>query len=109
MATTRTPLHSGACECNRPVGECIKGDMDDCPAWYEDPDVATCPKCGGMGSVPCYCGGDLCVCENYGEKDCALCGGEGDVTGEVHDRYVKAEAEGIRQMRALWAEIEKSK
>jgi hypothetical protein len=29
--------------------------------------------CGGSGYYVCYCGGDLCVCENYGEIECDGC------------------------------------
>jgi hypothetical protein len=36
-----------------------------------------CEDCQGLGTVNCYCGGDLCVCLNYGEKDCPTCGGSG--------------------------------
>ena len=55
--------------------------MDD-PAevWDDDGwpgEAVWCERCQGMGSVNCYCGGDLCVCENYGEADCPRCHGEG--------------------------------
>lgn len=43
-------------------------------------DLVPCPRCQGDGSIDCHCGGDLCVCLNYGERDCPTCGGEGDVT-----------------------------
>jgi hypothetical protein len=33
-----------------------------------------CERCDNMGVVNCYCGGDLCVCRNNGEKDCPDCG-----------------------------------
>lgn len=29
--------------------------------------------CGGLGFYDCLCGGDLCVCENYGEIECPGC------------------------------------
>jgi hypothetical protein len=34
---------------------------------------AWCDVCHNTGSVECYCGGDLCVCENQGEIDCPEC------------------------------------
>lgn len=37
-----------------------------------------CRRCDGDGEINCYCGGDLCVCENYGEKPCPRCHGSGD-------------------------------
>ena len=35
-----------------------------------------CDRCQNTGTVDCHCGGDLCVCENYGEKECPCCHGE---------------------------------
>lgn len=29
--------------------------------------------CGGSGVLECHCGGDLCVCGNFGEVDCVGC------------------------------------
>ena len=29
--------------------------------------------CGGLGTLYCYCGGDLCVCHHHGEVDCPGC------------------------------------
>lgn len=29
--------------------------------------------CGGLGTLNCYCGGDLCVCHNHGEVECPGC------------------------------------
>jgi hypothetical protein len=38
-----------------------------------------CSHCNNTGYLDCYCGGDLCVCENNGEYPCPYCdGGEGD-------------------------------
>ena len=34
-----------------------------------------CEYCGGSGEVECYCGGDFCVCDNYGVTECPDCGG----------------------------------
>lgn len=30
-------------------------------------------RCGGMGVLNCFCGGDLCVCGNFGEVECFGC------------------------------------
>lgn len=46
--------------------------------------MAWCFHCQGMGTVECFCGGDLCVCLNYGERDCPVCHGDGD-DGEGDD------------------------
>jgi hypothetical protein len=36
-----------------------------------------CERCYNTGELDCYCGGDLCVCENYGTFPCPDCeGGE---------------------------------
>ena len=51
---------------------------------------AVCPKCMGMCSVDCYCGGDLCVCDNYGEMDCPLCNGEGEVSNALYESYLES-------------------
>jgi hypothetical protein len=29
--TPRQPYHEGECECGRPPGQCVKGDLDQCP------------------------------------------------------------------------------
>ena len=29
--------------------------------------------CGGLGTLNCYCGGDLCVCHHHGSIDCDGC------------------------------------
>lgn len=67
---------------------------DDIPEDREDEEeIVICPHCGGLYDVPCYCGGDLCVCENHGDKTCPVCGGLGDVIGETYDRYMARQAE----------------
>lgn len=66
---------------------------------YDD-DLLPCPRCDGFGYVDCYCGGDLCVCENHGETMCPLCCGEGDVTETDYNRYEEAQ----RELGRLWAE-----
>lgn len=52
---------------------------------YEDD--CTCPRCSGSGWIDCYCGGDLCVCDNYGEKPCPLCLGDGQISQTIYDWY----------------------
>lgn len=38
-------------------------------------DETWCEYCNNLGTVECLCGGDLCICENYGEMDCPICHG----------------------------------
>ena len=40
-------------------------------AWFSDSDLDD--QCGGSGELPCYCGGDLCVCHNHGAAECYGC------------------------------------
>ena len=68
--------------------------------FYDDePDLpdghVLCPRCNGQRVVNCHCGGDLCVCENCGEKPCPLCGGE--YGGEGYVEKAKADAYMARQ------------
>lgn len=56
----------------------IYDDYDD----YDD-QFLTCPRCLGDGYLICSCGGDCCVCDNYGEAPCPLCYAEGVVSEEV--------------------------
>jgi len=51
---------------------------------YDDP---PCPRCDGDMEVDCHCGGDLCVCLNYGRKDCPFCYGEGTVSEDRRSDY----------------------
>lgn len=37
--------------------------------------VGYCHHCNNTGWLDCYCGGDLCVCENNGEYPCFHCDG----------------------------------
>lgn len=38
------------CDCGRPQGECVKGDLNRCPAIDEDDDESIgCPSCAGTG------------------------------------------------------------
>ena len=78
--------------------------MDDDSYDHYEPDIpdghVLCPRCDGHSEVECHCGGDLCVCENYGEKPCPFCGGEYGGEGyvpkdEKYERYVKRQAEMV--------------
>lgn len=70
---------------------------------YDDRDKGViCPRCMGDRSVSCRCGGDLCVCDNYGERDCPVCFGEGDVSQDRSAQYLKAEGEAMAAIRAAW-------
>lgn len=65
-----------------------------------------CPRCDGHQEVPCYCGGDFCICENYGDKPCPLCGGayggEGYVSEERAEQYLRKQAEFHAVIRPLF-------
>lgn len=62
-------------------------DPDD----YLDDEDATCPRCDGWGHIDCHCGGDLCVCDNYGDAPCPLCHGDGQVSEATYDKYQAAQ------------------
>ncbi len=32
-----------------------------------------CEECHNTGELDCYCGGDICVCTNYGTYPCPKC------------------------------------
>lgn len=34
-----------------------------------------CEECHNLGEIPCLCGGDLCICMNYGSIPCPVCHG----------------------------------
>ncbi|GEM_PF-4579082 len=74
-----------------------------------DEEFIQCPRCSGWGHINCYCGGDLCVCENYGEKDCPLCHGEGDVSEAVYSHYEAARREHEKIMAEAFARIDAEK
>jgi hypothetical protein len=54
---------------------------------FDDEEMVTCPRCMGLGSIDCHCGGDLCVCENYGERPCPTCHGRNEVSLDRYERY----------------------
>jgi len=72
-----------------------------------DTDFAPCPRCSGWGHIDCHCGGDLCVCDNYGERDCPLCHGEGVITEEQHARWTEAKRQHDADFAAARAAYEK--
>jgi hypothetical protein len=41
-----------------------------------------CEHCNNTGWLDCHCGGDLCVCDNNGEKPCFYCDGDQDDDGD---------------------------
>ena len=76
---------------------CEPDDFD-----YED-GLVNCPHCGGFGHVECHCGGDLCVCDNYGEAPCYVCGGEGEVTEARYERYEENQRKHYEMLRGILA------
>lgn len=39
----------------------------------EDDTEPCCDRCCNLGVIDCLCGGDFCVCHNYGEMPCPKC------------------------------------
>lgn len=71
-----------------------------------DDEFCQCPRCSGWGFVDCHCGGDLCVCENYGERDCPLCHGEGEVSEATYHAYEAWQRENDRLFAEARAKID---
>lgn len=67
---------------------------------YNEYDLPQCPHCDGGGEVPCYCGGDFCICDNYGYETCRVCGGEGEVSQERYDLYFENQRKNAELLRA---------
>lgn len=61
-----------------------------------DEDFCNCPRCSGYGEIDCHCGGDICVCENYGKATCPLCHGECEVSETRYHRYFEIQRENAR-------------
>lgn len=77
--------------------------MSDPDDFYDyEPDGIPCPRCQGDGTVDCHCGGDLCVCENYGERDCPICHGEGEVSEEREATYFENQRAAFEAMRRVF-------
>jgi hypothetical protein len=64
---------------------------DDMPAGH-----VMCPRCDGHRTVDCHCGGDLCVCENYGVREGAPRG----VGTEVRERHASG-TRGVNEPRCV--------
>jgi hypothetical protein len=60
---------------------------DDIEFGFEDDGICMCPRCMGAGEIDCHCGGDLCVCMNFGDAECPLCHGEGEISQALWDNY----------------------
>lgn len=71
-----------------------------------DEDYCQCPRCSGWGFIDCHCGGDLCVCKNYGERDCPLCEGEGAVSEALCEAYEARQRENARLFAEARAKID---
>lgn len=65
-------------------------EVDDFDCHDCDDQSVMCPKCSGDGTVICHCGGDLCVCENFGDAPCPLCHEEGVVSTELAEKFLAA-------------------
>lgn len=65
-----------------------------------------CDRCQGLGTADCYCGGDQCYCENYGEIECPQCNGEGYWTPT--EKQLADRAENAVWWRGLWQSLEAS-
>ena len=50
------------------------GEFDEVDEHCDYEDREYCNTCGNSGMLICYCGGDLCCCENNGEYPCPDCG-----------------------------------
>lgn len=74
-----------------------------------DEDFCQCPRCSGWGEIDCHCGGDLCVCQNYGCAPCPLCHGEGEVSEALYERYLERRRENARLFAEARAKIEAEK
>lgn len=41
--------------------------------WHASEREGLDARCGGGRTLRCHCGGDLCVCGNFGEAECYGC------------------------------------
>lgn len=71
---------------------------------YDECDQPQCPHCMGLMEVDCHCGGDLCVCENWGYMPCPVCHGDGFVSEERYERYEENMRKQAALMRSAWPE-----
>lgn len=68
---------SNAPTSSQPMLSQLEGALVD-PEWSpadedDDDERPFCFTCQNTGWINCYCGGDLCVCENNGEFPCPKC------------------------------------
>jgi hypothetical protein len=57
------------------TGNYPMGVTDNDPYYdMDDEDERYCYRCNSTGYITCHCGGDLCLCKNYGEMPCPKCG-----------------------------------
>lgn len=54
--------------------------------WHASESDELDSTCGGSGALRCRCGGDLCVCGNFGEAECFGC-----PDCEAEDDYLEEE------------------
>ena len=47
--------------------------------------MSWCDTCQNTGWVDCLCGGDLCICMNFGEYPCPSCDGFPYEEEDEHD------------------------
>ena len=52
--------------CREQIEDHLSGEPDEADDEY-------CDHCKNTGEIDCYCGGDLCVCENNGTYPCQHC------------------------------------
>ena len=79
--------------------------MEDHDHYDDERDGPPCPKCDGWRHVACHCGGDLCVCDNNGERECPLCYGEGVAEPARAEKYLAHQREMHEAMRK-WREAD---
>lgn len=68
---THGPVYSVCANCKDKQEKRLSAEL----AAYDDYDDRDdyCGHCGNTGELDCYCGGDLCVCENNGTYPCPYC------------------------------------
>ncbi len=71
-----------------------------------DEDWTQCPRCSGWGEIDCHCGGDLCCCTNYGQEECPMCHGDGEVSMATYNAYEQRQAEHHAEMMKVWERVE---
>lgn len=67
-----------------------------------DENAEWCDRCQGTGTANCYCGGDQCYCQNYGEMECPTCHGEGWFVP------TPAQIEARKEAASWWGELQEA-